>query len=701
MKPPVAAVGFEARFREAILASAGRVSVLPDVYYGQLQGVARAEAFSIAGIAKLDQLQGALNSLTTAIHQGMSFEQWKEEVLKKSPEVAALPAHRLDNIFRTNIQGAYARGRCVHAELHKDSRPFLMYSAINDARVRPHHLAMSGHVAPIGDSIWQKWTPPCGYRCRCTVISLTESQAKARGAKDSDRLQNDHEAAQARSAAINGGPDAGWDYSPCDAKWPGATPPMKKSWAEKAATLHPKLAAKVAAIAEQAIAIKDTEDPNTWKKIGDKKGSNAGGLYEAADGRKWYVKEYHDPDQARSEIAAQGMYRLLGLETPNLRLVVMNGKTALASEWMEGLAQPTIEAMVKQHAAELNRIYAMSALVKNWDVVGMSMDNIAITKTGKLVVIDAGGSFKFRAQGKFKAFLAGPVDELATMADPSRTAGRVFSQLSEAKRTAGIRALEAITKKQINEVFTLAGFDASAAKELTGATWARRKWMLETVANQGKKAVAVNAASMTAAQAKTILESAVSHLHEMSSRGITGTINEWARDYKWTASEAPFKSAIRAYTGGDYKQINRALRNEQHGVLEQVADVINHGLAEMRKYTGNVSRGVTYTVDMDWINRHKEALRLKVPVEYKGFLSTDDKGRWKKTVRLEIEAKGLQGAWVDDFSLHQGEREILFPHLSRFFVTNVRKDSFDHWIISVKEDPKAMTGKAIRLSANP
>lgn len=207
----IGVVGFD----EAIAAAESRGVVLPDIYYGRLQGIERAYSFSIAGIAKLDQLQQAIDSLTRATHEGMSFEQWKEQALK-AEDVLALPRHRLDNIFRTNIQGAYARGKCVHIEENRDTRPFLMYSAINDHRTRPAHAAMSGHVAHVDDPIWRQWTPPCGYRCRCSIISLSESQGKRRHEADAKRLAEDQEAADARRNAIVAGPDRGWDYSPCD-----------------------------------------------------------------------------------------------------------------------------------------------------------------------------------------------------------------------------------------------------------------------------------------------------------------------------------------------------------------------------------------------------------------------------------------------------------------------------------------------------
>lgn len=228
-------IGFGLPFTEAIAAAKARGVVLPDVYYGKLQGIARAEAFSVAGIASLDQLDLIMQSLVKATSTGATFDTWRGELLD-SDAALSLPAHRLDNIFRTNIQGAYARGRCVHIARNKDTRPFLLYSAINDSRTRPAHSAMDGFTAPVSDPIWMTWMPPNGFRCRCTVLSMTEERAHDRMRSDAERME-DADFANARHAAIINGPDKGWDYSPCAGlKLPAGVPVPKPG-----AAPHPAL----------------------------------------------------------------------------------------------------------------------------------------------------------------------------------------------------------------------------------------------------------------------------------------------------------------------------------------------------------------------------------------------------------------------------------------------------------------------------
>ena len=198
-------------FREAIAWAKARKVVLPEVYYGELQGLARSMAFSIAGLAKLDQLQAVLDSLVANLESGESFGKWQKRV--RDGEIPLdLPPHRLETIFRTNIQGHYGRGRCEQQKRTTDSHPWYLYDAVNDSRTRPSHAAMDGFMARHDDPVWAKWTPPSGYNCRCRRIALTEAQAPRFIEADRKRMEKDPKLAEARAQAE---PDKGWDYSPC------------------------------------------------------------------------------------------------------------------------------------------------------------------------------------------------------------------------------------------------------------------------------------------------------------------------------------------------------------------------------------------------------------------------------------------------------------------------------------------------------
>jgi len=204
--PPIN--GQPVHFDEAIRAAEERGVVLPDVYYGELQGIARQLAFSIAGIAGHDQLQTVMDGLTAVTATGKTFGEWQQEQVVKDLN---LPSYRLDNIFRTNLQANYQAGHWEQYQRNQDARPYLMYDAINDSRVRLSHLALDGKIWRIDDPQLRTHAPPNGYRCRCGLISLTAAQARARSG-DGTGLNKLTVLPDGTPAQ----PDKGWAYSPRD-----------------------------------------------------------------------------------------------------------------------------------------------------------------------------------------------------------------------------------------------------------------------------------------------------------------------------------------------------------------------------------------------------------------------------------------------------------------------------------------------------
>ncbi len=202
-------IGFNVPFNEAIAQAVKRGVVLPDVYYGQLQGLARQQAFSIAGITSLDTLQAVKDSLDKVIAEGGTFGAWQKHMLESG--TLNLPRHRLDNIYRTNLQGSYMAARWDRILLTQATRPYIMYDALNDSRVRPAHLALDGIIRRVDDPFWTTHSPPNGYRCRCSIRSLSEHQARARSGPG--KGLNNPALLEDGTPAL---PDKGWDYNPSD-----------------------------------------------------------------------------------------------------------------------------------------------------------------------------------------------------------------------------------------------------------------------------------------------------------------------------------------------------------------------------------------------------------------------------------------------------------------------------------------------------
>lgn len=153
-----------------------------------------AKVYTIARMTDLDMLNDIKQGMVQAAEQGKSFHAWKKELLQhlankgwlhpnghngkeiidpKTGEVFGTP-RRLDNIFRTNMQSAYNAGQYQTYMADVENRPYWQYDAVGDHRTRAAHAAMDGLVFRYDDPFWTTFYPPNGYRCRCSVMALSE-----------------------------------------------------------------------------------------------------------------------------------------------------------------------------------------------------------------------------------------------------------------------------------------------------------------------------------------------------------------------------------------------------------------------------------------------------------------------------------------------------------------------------------------------
>ena len=171
-------------FLEALEYAHSKKIVLPDEFYS-LDLKTRQMATTVSFLSSLEQIETVIKAVNKSIADGGTFKDFQDLIAESK---IILPKHYLDNVFRTNIQNAYGHGRWQQQQRNKAKRPYLMYSAINDSRVRPAHLALNRIVLPIDHPFWLTHYPPLGFRCRCTVIALTEKQALKYGITPDDRL---------------------------------------------------------------------------------------------------------------------------------------------------------------------------------------------------------------------------------------------------------------------------------------------------------------------------------------------------------------------------------------------------------------------------------------------------------------------------------------------------------------------------------
>lgn len=85
-----------------------------------------------------------------------------------------LKSYQIENIYVTNTSLAYGSGQMSKLLEVSGDFPFWKFSATMDSRTRPDHAALHGKIFRTGDFTFY---PPLGFRCRCTAIPLTASQA--------------------------------------------------------------------------------------------------------------------------------------------------------------------------------------------------------------------------------------------------------------------------------------------------------------------------------------------------------------------------------------------------------------------------------------------------------------------------------------------------------------------------------------------
>lgn len=62
-------------------------------------------------------------------------------------------------------------------DFEKDGNDYnLQYRTANDGRVREEHAVLHGTTLPVDDPFWDKYYPPLGWNCRCTVVQVRKNK---------------------------------------------------------------------------------------------------------------------------------------------------------------------------------------------------------------------------------------------------------------------------------------------------------------------------------------------------------------------------------------------------------------------------------------------------------------------------------------------------------------------------------------------
>lgn len=175
-----------------------------------VEASAHARGFTVANVTKLDALEAIQAELVRAQREGLSYEQFKDQLIPRltkkgwfaadgqpvrapepgglpDPETGELPtrkrltARRLDTIFRVNMQSSMMAARYRELMDDVDNRPFFQRVAVMDGKTRPSHRALHGRIWRYDDPIHQSIWAPSGYGCRCRMRALSRADLEERG----------------------------------------------------------------------------------------------------------------------------------------------------------------------------------------------------------------------------------------------------------------------------------------------------------------------------------------------------------------------------------------------------------------------------------------------------------------------------------------------------------------------------------------
>lgn len=187
------------------------------------------------------------------------------------------------------------------------------------------------------------------------------------------------------------------------------------------------------------------------KSLGGAGGSTGAQIMEDKDGNKFIMKtaDGDKADHIKSEFAAEKAYEAAGVPVPKSQLYenADTGQVTKLSQFIEGKTLDKLKGAEAEAAEkQVQKHFAVDAALGNWDVVGLTKDNILVGKDGTAYRIDAGGALSFRASGKPKgAVWDNEGNEINTMRDPGKnlSAAQVFGKMTDSEVAASVQHLQA------------------------------------------------------------------------------------------------------------------------------------------------------------------------------------------------------------------------------------------------------------------
>ena len=152
---------------------ATRIGV-PVEQFKAMSEAARAYAMTVAGVTEQSVIDAAREGIRRSLVDGATFGDFRKSIGAALDQAGLDPLRpwHLHTVWRQNLLTSYGAGRAA-AQRTSGARQFLPYLEyrIADSRARATHKALNGVTRHVDDPIWQQYTPPWEWGCRCRTQS--------------------------------------------------------------------------------------------------------------------------------------------------------------------------------------------------------------------------------------------------------------------------------------------------------------------------------------------------------------------------------------------------------------------------------------------------------------------------------------------------------------------------------------------------
>lgn len=166
-------------FEQAVRDILAREPVLAPGYLAVQDAYARGYVFAVAKSTEAHLTERLQKAVADALASGADLAKSSKIIEDIGPWTRAYA----DNVYRTNLATAYSGGMIAQARTPNIARVMLAYelSGVNDSAARASHKAAWGLIADTTDPVWQRFTPPLGYQCRCSLSLVSRFELEERG----------------------------------------------------------------------------------------------------------------------------------------------------------------------------------------------------------------------------------------------------------------------------------------------------------------------------------------------------------------------------------------------------------------------------------------------------------------------------------------------------------------------------------------